>query len=128
MGIMDNAKDIAELIKKMGNMDLYEKIMGLREEIFALKEENLTFRENVKTLEEAQDIKNKMKYEAPYYWLEEAGKKEGPYCQKCYDSEGKQLRLQDHKNGHWYCLSCRSSVTDGSYSPPTRANVDFNDL
>ncbi len=124
MGIIDNAKDIAELIKKIGNMELYEKIISLRDEIFQLKEENLNLRENLKSLKESQEIKSNMKYEPPYYWLEKDNKKDGPYCQKCYDDNGKLMRLQNHGNGCWYCLTCKSSVTDSSYRLPERNQAD----
>ncbi len=38
MNILDNAKSIAELVKKYNDQDLYERIIDLRDEIFKLKE------------------------------------------------------------------------------------------
>ncbi len=35
MGVVDHAKEIADLIKKYNDQDLYERIVALREEILA---------------------------------------------------------------------------------------------
>jgi len=50
MGIIDNAKDIAELIKKYNDIELYQKIIDLRDEIFELREDNLKLKEKLKPL------------------------------------------------------------------------------
>jgi hypothetical protein len=119
VGIIDNAKDIAELIKKMGNMELYEKIVGLQGQIFSLREENLKQKEQINNLKDQICTKQKVSYEAPYYWIiGKNGQKDGPFCQKCYDTDKVLVRLQDLKRGTWKCLSCESLVRDASYSPP----------
>jgi hypothetical protein len=118
MGIIDNVKDIAELIKKYDNVELYQKIIDLRDEIFELKEDNLKLKEKIKSLEEEKKINEKMIFELPFYWLKDGEKKDGPYCQKCYDDNKKLIRLQDLKNGFWACLVCKCGVADPSYRPP----------
>lgn len=119
MGIIDNAKDIADLIKKMGNMELYEKIIDLRDQIFSLREENLKQKEQITQLKNQMSVKEKVTYEAPYYWTTtDEGQKDGPFCQKCYDKDSELIRLQDCKRGTWKCLSCSSVVRDSSYRPP----------
>jgi len=117
MGIIDNVKDIAELVKKYNNLELSQKIIDLRDEIFELKEDNLKLKEKIKALEEEKKISEKMVFESPFYWLKDGEKKDGPYCQKCFDDNKKLIRLQDHKNGHWYCLVCKNGVNDSSYKP-----------
>lgn len=41
--------------------------------------------------------------------------KDGPFCQKCKDTEDKFVRLQDYGEGGWYCVNCRQSY---DRSPP----------
>jgi len=118
MGIVDHAKNIAELIKKYNDVELYQKIIDLSYEIFELKEDNLKLKEKIKALEEEKKINEKMVYESPFYWLKDGENKDGPYCQKCYDDKKKLSRLQDLKNGFWNCLVCKCSVADPSYRPP----------
>src|SRR5665648_576375 len=107
MGIVDHAKNIAELIKKYNDVELYQKIIDLSYEIFELKEDNLK-----------KKINEKMVYESPFYWLKDGENKDGPYCQKCYDDKKKLSRLQDNKNGYWECLVCKSVVAGPSYRSP----------
>jgi hypothetical protein len=118
MGIIDNIKDIAELIKKYNNVELNQKIVDLYGEIFELKEDNLKSKEKIKFLEKEKEINEKIVFESPFYWLKDDEKKDGPYCQKCYDDNKKLIRLQDLKNGAWECLACKNIVADSSYNPP----------
>jgi len=118
MGIIDHAKDIAELIKKYNDADLYQKIVDLRDEIFELREDNLKLKEKIKAFEGEKKINEKIVFESTYYWLKDGEKKDGPYCQKCFDDNKKLIRLQDLKNGYWHCLVCKNSVADSSYKPP----------
>jgi len=117
MGIIDNAKDIVKLIKKYDDAELYEKIIDLRDEIFELRENNLKFKEKIKALKEEKKINKKIVFEKPYYWLKDGAKKDGPYCQKCFDDIKKLSRLQENRNlpGYWVCSVCKCSFTDLSY-------------
>lgn len=120
MGIIDDAKDIAKLIKKYDDAELYKKIIDLRDEIFELRENNLKLKGKIKALKEEKKINEKIIFEKPYYWLKDGAKKDGPYCQKCFDDNKKLIRLQERKNGHWYCLVCKNGVVDSSYKPPNQ--------
>lgn len=114
MGIIDHAKDIAKLIKKYNDAELYQKIIDLHDEIFELRENNLKLKEKIKELKEEKKINKKIVFESPFYWLKDGEEKDGPYCQKCYDDNKKLIRLQDLKNGYWECLVCKSGVADPS--------------
>jgi len=122
MGIIDHAKDIAELIKKYNDAELYQKIIDLRDEIFELRENNLNLKGKIKALKEEKKINKKIVFEKPYYWIKDGEKKDGPYCQKCFDDNKKLIRLQERKNGHWYCLVCKNDVIDSSYKATNRVH------
>ncbi|HPG39733.1 MAG TPA: hypothetical protein PLP19_13290 [bacterium] len=64
--------------------------------------------EKINELEKALEIKGNLRYEAPYYWLDNANGKEGPYCQRCYDKEKALIRLQVYLSGSWVCCSCKN--------------------
>jgi len=119
MGIIDNAKDIVELIKKYNNVELNRKIIDLCKEIFELREDNLKLKEKIKALEEEKKINEKIVFEKPYYWLKVGEGRDGPYCQKCFDDNHKLIRLQESRNltGYWVCSVCKCDFTDSSYKP-----------
>jgi len=124
MGIIDDAKDIVKLIKKYDDAELYEKIIDLRDEISKLRENNLKLKEKIKALKEENKISEKIVFEKPYYFLKDDVKKDGPYCQKCYDDNKKLIRLQERRDypGSWKCLVCKCDFTDSSYKPLNQAD------
>jgi ribosomal protein L37AE/L43A len=76
--------------------------------------------------DEEEENKNELTWEKPFYWRIDGEKKEGPFCQKCYESDGKPIHLQDYGNDVWHCLNCKNKSYGPSFRPPTRriAKID----
>jgi ribosomal protein L37AE/L43A len=117
MSLLPNYKDIVDLLKKGSTIEAQEKIMELREGALSLQEENIKLKERISELESKLNKKKEVQYEAPFYWEMIDGKKEGPFCQKCYDSDGKIIRLQKIEEGNWHCKSCNNNYFEPSYKP-----------
>ncbi|MCI5166241.1 MAG: hypothetical protein D3903_09140 [Candidatus Electrothrix sp. GM3_4] len=102
---------LAELIGSLGDTKL---------EMANIKELVLEKDIEIKKLEKKISLKANVKWEDPYYFvISETDDKDGPYCQKCYDSNNKLIRLQSpNKNGYWTCNECESNYQDGSYKSP----------
>jgi DNA-binding transcriptional MerR regulator len=98
MGV-PNIQEIMDLIKKGLTLEAQEKIMELREKDLELQEENLQLKEQLKTLEQQLEIKGKLVFKDGQYWLKIEGKEEldGPFCQRCWDVDGKLVRTQFYK-------------------------------
>jgi hypothetical protein len=110
--------EIMDLIKKGATLEVQEKILELREAALRSQEENLELRTKVARLEEKLHLKNKVIWRKPSYWLDNDGVKDGPFCQKCYDSAQKLIRLQDGSNDCWNCHECKSFYTGPNYVEP----------
>ena len=83
----------------------------------------------IKELEQRLDLKRKMNFERPFYWIQDNNEKDGPYCQKCYDSEGKLIRLQQRENrDEWDCLECGGYFTGPRYIPPNDYHKPYDPL
>lgn len=107
MSIIDNAKEIAELIKKYNDQELYQKIVSLREEILSLREDNLQLRESVSQFESSSKIAEDLKRDGNAYYIEKEGKERlGPFCMACWDYESKLVNMSSHK----------STIKDRSYT------------
>lgn len=129
------AIEIAKLIKESsGSLQKAELDLKLAELITSLADVKLQMADikdalvesekEKKELKEKLELKAKLEFEMPYYWHnQEDGKKDGPFCQLCYDKEKKLIRLQDAKNGEWYCLSCQSSFIDKNYIKPQPRSI-----
>ncbi|MEL4441435.1 hypothetical protein AAEH88_19565 [Shewanella algae] len=116
-------KDIAELVKKGATVEAQEKIMELREAALELQEENLELKERVRSLEKALSEKSKLVYEAPFYWKDNGSERDGPFCQQCYDSSEKQIRLQDNGEDYWHCFTCKRG-----YAGPNHKEIDLVEI
>ena len=117
MALLPNYKEITELIKRGANLEAQEKIIELREGALDLQEENIRLRERVKELESQLQKKSNVVWEKPFYWAMDGEKRDGPFCQKCYDTQEKIVRLQHIEQGHWHCKSCDNRYYEDSYNP-----------
>ena len=132
-----HAFDLASLIKNSEvSLDAAEVKLKLAELIDSLanaKVETAKFKDillerdaEIQRLKKQLEKDGNMVYEEPYYFLvQENGDKDGPYCQRCYDSHKKLIRLQSPgKNGYWQCNECKSGYKDSTYSTPIYTSVE----
>lgn len=75
-------------------------------------------RAQIGNLEERLKIKEKMEYEKPYYWIRDGESKDGPFCQRCYDTNKNLLRLQGGNNDVWVCYECKRTYYGPNYKAP----------
>lgn len=115
-----------DILKKGATLEAQEMIMNLREKFQKLREENFDLREENQKLRNQLISQMTLVYEAPYYWRNEGERKDGPFCQQCYDSAKEQIRLQHHDGygeGAWECKNCKSDFKDKNYDRTPRSHV-----
>ena len=113
MSIVDTAKDVYDLLKKGSDLETQEQLMKLREEAFEIQAENVSLKEQIQELEAARNLAAQLEFDGRVYWRIEGDIKQGPFCQQCFDSEGKLIRVQKKGGadwgGHWFdCHTCKS--------------------
>lgn len=111
MSILDDAKQIADLVKKYNDQELYERIVTLREEILALREENIKLKEALAKNEADAAINEKLVRIGNCYFFKDDTKKERPYCLTCWDADRKLVSLilsSDHWGTHIKCGVCNA--------------------
>lgn len=122
---LKTATDIAKIIKEWDlSLEKAESKLKLAELISALADAKIEVTEiqqvlldkdaELRSLKIQLEVKSKLKWEKPYYWLQEDSEKDGPFCQHCYDKNQELIRLQG-RGGFWECKACKSSYTDSSY-------------
>jgi hypothetical protein len=84
MGVIENAKEVAELIKQYNNIELNRKIINLEREIADLQSANRKLEDEL--IEAKSDLAKRaaMHYRAPYYWQDGD---ETPFCAKCWEGK-----------------------------------------
>ena len=110
MSIVENAKEVAELVKKYNDLDLYQKIIDLRDEIFTLREQNLEIKERNKELEEALSLKGKIQKEGNVYYVINNDEKDGPFCITCWDDDKKLIHLYEERGRIISCGRCAKLI------------------
>jgi len=107
MNIVEQAKEIAHLIKKYNDQELYQKIVDLRDEIFELRDENLSLKEKVRELLNAADVSNQLTRNGNQYLRRHPdGSESGPYCMTCWDYDRKLVNLLKLPRGFIRCGRC----------------------
>ena len=84
MGIIEDTTELVGLIKKVGDADLYRRIVKLEGEVIDLTRANRGANERIRELEQALKFKGELKFKDGYYWAEGG---DGPYCVGCWDSK-----------------------------------------
>ena len=112
MGVVENMKDVADLIKKLGDIDLNRRILKLEEEVLDLSREKRRGEEKIEELERSLKFKGELKFKEPFYWL---GDDQVPYCGKCWEHERTAVHVvYSHQNSagqYWNCPNCKTHYT-----------------
>jgi hypothetical protein len=92
MGIIENAKELADLIKVLGNVDLHKKIVELEGEIINLSQNNNELLKSIKELKDQIQLEHNLVFKPPFYY---APNDEVPYCPKCWEADHRAVHLTD---------------------------------
>ncbi|HWN08256.1 MAG TPA: hypothetical protein VNO50_03135 [Pyrinomonadaceae bacterium] len=123
------ASDIAKLIRESdSSLERAETKLQLAELTSALADAKLEVNDIqqlltdkdvlIRSLQEQLALRERLQWEAPYYWVVNDSSKEGPFCQHCVDADSKQVRLQGNGSGFWTCTVCKNTYTDKDYKDP----------
>lgn len=111
MSIISDAKEIADLIKKLGDVELYRKIVELEGQIIELTQQNRLLQGQIEELEKALELKEKMRWKKPFYFMEGDS---DPYCPQCWEADGLAIHLKDigrvHAGHRWDCPKCNTMI------------------
>lgn len=107
MGAVENIKEIADLIKKIGDIDLYRKIVELEQEVFELSRQNRIYQSEIEDLKNLFNVKQNIKYVGQVYYVE--GDPD-PYCPKCWEVSKALVHLTESASPSFgHCPNCNKS-------------------
>jgi hypothetical protein len=99
-------KSIGEVIQKADNIDLYRKLLDLQAEAITVLEKLSELKKENKGLKEKLET-GKLTFKDKMYFLK--GDK-NPFCSKCWDVDGKLIRLHGDGEGWFQCPACKTVV------------------
>jgi hypothetical protein len=108
MGILENIKDAADLAKKVGDIELYRKIVHLEGEVMDLTREKRQAEQKVEELQGHLALKAKMTHRPPFYVQDGDAV---PFCPRCFEKDVQAIHVI-HKNSgdsrtRWDCPECK---------------------
>jgi hypothetical protein len=108
MGVIDDATELVGLIKKVGDADLYRRIVKLEGEVIELTRSNRNSEEKIVEMERALKFSKELTFKAPFYWLDGDN---NPYCAGCWDSKHLAIHVTDSwdpvRYSHKECPACK---------------------
>lgn len=119
--LKNSSKTLSEAEQKLKLADIISALADTKLELSEIQ--SLLAEKNLKITElnQALNQKESVVYDPPYYWAVTDGKKDGPFCQRCYDDESKLNRLHEEgRKGSWKCSVCKTHFQDDSYVPEPR--------
>jgi hypothetical protein len=109
MSIIDNAKEIADLIKKIGDVELYRRIVELEGEIIELTRAKRQAEGEIERLSERLKWQGQMEFRKPFYYT---SNDIHPYCPQCWEVNHIAVHLDGPGSagtGKYYnCHNCKS--------------------
>ena len=110
MGILDNAKGVANAVHEIHNLELYQRVLSLHSDIIEIVEENNRLREENKDLKTKLTLQKQMVFNEPFYFQE--GDRT-PYCPACWEGVLRAVHVvfifENNDYTRWDCPNCKQS-------------------
>lgn len=116
--IKDSGSSLEKAEVKLKLADLIEALAETRIKVAEIKNLLIEKDEEIKNLTKTIETSKNIKWKQPYYYIDNDGTEDGPYCQNCYDSDRKAIRVQKISDGHCQCFTCNKTYRDSDYTPP----------
>jgi hypothetical protein len=125
MGMLDNLKNLRDLVMKVGGMEATKQLIDVQQDMMELLDENRRLKEENAALKERRRLGELLKFRGDVYWLEEPGKPpDGPFCSACWDARTTLVRMHTVENGttgpFYSCplTTCTATADKGPRHPP----------
>jgi hypothetical protein len=113
MSVIDNAKEIVALIKKLDDIELYRRIVELEGEIIELTRAKRETELQVEHLQETLKTQEQMRFMKPFYYM---GRDPVPFCPQCWEANKITVHLQGPirvtAGPRYDCHNCKSTFID----------------
>jgi len=121
MAIFDALKLAANLYKESGKIEQYKEILEAQEQLLEMQKKIADLESKNRECEEKLKIKENLIYENNAYWINIEGKKDGPFCSRCWDKDKYLIRMHPTANpASNRCPECKNIFKTGheDYMPP----------
>lgn len=133
MAIYDVMKDAAKALQEAGKIDLYNEILDAQAKLLELQKRVSDLDAENRELKAVIAQERDLIFENQAYWSSKDGKKDGPFCSRCWDVDKRAVRMHRAGNPAWAnCPNCKASVQvahdsndDYRQLPHQRSGLDY---
>ena len=113
MGLYEGIKDVAKLVQKADNIDLYRQLLDLEAEALEMQDQIQKLREENSRLKAINVIQDDIIFFPDPYIMRKSDSKSICYCAACWGDKQKLIPLQKHGEGLKYmeCPLCKANIT-----------------
>ena len=106
MGIYEAVKDVAQIVQKADNIELYKMLLDVQKMALDMQDEVTKLREENKALKDMTEFAKKIeRHENTYVTLNDDEAKT-LYCSCCWDSDKKLIQVNVSDDGSFKCPKC----------------------
>ena len=102
MGLYEGIKDVAKVIQKADNIDLYKKLLDLGSQALDMQNELFNAQKRIQELETELQKKDKVIRHTDGLYITLEGKEDIHYCSTCWGKQGKLIQLTEDNR----CIEC----------------------
>lgn len=108
MGVIENVKEVSELVRKYNDIELNRRILSLENEVLDLSREKRRAEEKIEELTRALEFKGKLNFKQPFYYSEGDNT---PFCPGCWEARKTAIYLANHPISpvSWLCPACKTT-------------------
>lgn len=111
MGVVENLKDLADLVKKAGQIELYKQISAAEDEVREIAREKRRLEDRLEELERALRFKEATIFKAPFYYLKQGD--QTPFCPRCWEKDRHAVHVvlswEEDGIAQWHCPDCKNT-------------------
>lgn len=110
MSLYDGIKDVAKVIQKADNIDLYKQLLDLGQQALDMQAEIAQLKEENTRLRELKVIDADLEFHQDAYVSKKSDTQKIKYCATCWASKQVLVPLQMQYNGGYKCNLCNARV------------------
>ena len=108
MGLYEGIKDVANVIQKADNIELYSKLLDLSAQALELQKENTRLEDENNRLRKQEDLTQRIIRHSETYITLKDDESKIMYCSCCWDNSNKLIQLKKYEDGDYSCLICKN--------------------
>lgn len=108
---------------KMQLAELMEKLADAKVHVATVQADSVEKDQLIAELRAQLALASEMVFEHPFYYRVTDDKRDGPFCQRCFDADRKAVRLIENRasSDDWICHACEAEYFGPAYQRPRAA-------